>query len=65
MKEIFYLKKAEASYRGVLSLFRADGSASCAMVYPITVNGKKTHFYDPYANDQDWGLYFILNSIDK
>ena len=65
MKDIFYLKKAEASYRGVLSLFRADGSASCAMVYPITVNGKKTHFYDPYANDQDWGLYFILNSIDK
>lgn len=51
---------ASQSLRGVLSLFFPDGSASCAYVYPITVNGQEAHRYDPYANDQDWGLYFML-----
>ncbi len=55
-----YMKKAESSYRGVLSMFMPDGSARCAYVYPVTVNGKKAGYYDVYANDQDWGLYFIL-----
>ncbi|MEZ3487682.1 MAG: hypothetical protein K1W22_14165 [Lachnospiraceae bacterium] len=51
------------SPRGVLGLFREDGSASCAMVYPMSVNGKEASFYDPWANDQDWGLYFNLKYI--
>ncbi len=55
-----YIKKAEASYRSTLSLFMSDGSASCAYVYPVSVNGEKAGFYDPYANDQDWGLYFMM-----
>ena len=55
-----YFKKAEASLRGILSMFMPDGSASCAYVYPASVNGEKTGYYDPYANDQDWGLYFNL-----
>lgn len=55
-----YFKKAEAAHRGVLSLFMPDGSASCAYVYPVSVNGEKAGFYDPYANDQDWGLYYML-----
>lgn len=55
-----YLKKADASYRGTLSMFMPDGLASCAYVYPVSVNGKKAGFYDPYANDQDWGLYFMM-----
>lgn len=55
-----YFQKAEASHRGVLSLFHADGSASCAYLYPVSVNGEAGRFYDPYANDQDWGLYFML-----
>lgn len=55
-----YKEKAEKTLRGVLSLFREDGSASCAMVYPMSVNGKAAHFYDPWANDQDWGLYYYL-----
>lgn len=50
-------KRGEASIRGVLPLFFTDGSASCACVYPMEVNGQKAGFYDPYANDQDWGLY--------
>ena len=55
-----YREKAEASFRGVLSLFSPGGSASCAMVYPVTVNGQKGCGYDPWANDQDWGLYAML-----
>ena len=57
-----YVYKAEAAYRGVLSMFRADGSAACAYVYPVTVNGVEGGYYDVYANDQDWGLYFYLRS---
>lgn len=55
-----YRIKAEKSMRGSLSTFFPDGSASCACVYPLSVNGKRTGFYDPLANDQDWALYFIL-----
>lgn len=55
-----YLLRAEASYRGVLGMIMPDGRASCAYVFPITVNGQKGEFFDPYANDQDWGLYFYL-----
>lgn len=59
-----YYKKAEASLRGVLNLFSPDGSASCAKLTPYTVNGIKGGFYDPWSNDQDWGLYFMLDYID-
>jgi hypothetical protein len=59
-----YFKKAESSLRGVLNLFSADGSASCAKLTPYTVNGIKGGFYDPWSNDQDWGLYFMFNYID-
>lgn len=55
-----YLKRAENSKRAVLPMIFADGRASCAYVYPYTVNGRRGEFYDPYANDQDWGLYFYL-----
>ena len=61
--DIKYLQKADNSFRGVLSLFRPDGSASCAMVYPVTVNGKAAHYYDDWANDQDWGLYFACKDF--
>jgi hypothetical protein len=54
------LRMAEYSIRGVLGLFFPDGSASCAHLYPLTVNGKKGNFFDPFANDQDWGLYYNL-----
>ena len=55
-----YEHKAKASLRGCLNLFFIDGMASCAMVYPDTVNGKKAHYYDPWANDQDWALYYAV-----
>ncbi|WP_077618235.1 hypothetical protein [Bacillus sinesaloumensis] len=59
-----YYKKAESSLRGVLNLFSIDGSASCAKLTPHTVNGIKGDFYDPWSNDQDWGLYFIFDYMD-
>lgn len=59
-----YFKRAEDSRRGVLSLFFSNGTASCAYVYPKTVNGRRAAFFDPYANDQDWGLYFYLRAWD-
>lgn len=53
-----YFELAKASLRGSLNLFQEDGWASCAMVYPESVNGIKAHYYDPWANDQDWALYY-------
>ena len=55
-----YMKKAEASLRGVLPMIFPDGSASCAYLYPSFINGVRAGFYEPYANDQDWALYYYL-----
>ena len=60
-----FFKRSEHSIRGVLSLFGDGGRASCAMIFPCTVNGKNAKCYDPYANDQDWGLYFALRFYEK
>lgn len=65
IKDSDYIKKADAAYRGTLSMFMPDGSASCAYVYPVSVNGENAGFYDPYANDQDWGLYFMLKYMEN
>lgn len=59
-KEETYFEKAIHSIRGTLNLIMPDGSASCARIYPLTVNGERANLYDPWANDQDWGLYFAL-----
>lgn len=59
-----YLERAENSRRAVLTMFFADGRASCAYLYPFQVNGREGEFYDAYANDQDWGLYFYLKAND-
>lgn len=59
-----YYKKAEASFRGVLSMFNPDGSATCAYVYPYSVNGILADLADPYANDQDWAMYFMLRFVE-
>lgn len=57
-----YREKAEHAYRSVMPLFSPDGTASCAYVFPYRVNGVRAGFADEYANDQDWGLYFLLRS---
>lgn len=55
-----FKRKAYASLRGPLSLFFEDGSAGSAYLYPYAVNDRPEQFTDPYANDQDWVLYFLL-----
>ena len=55
-----YAKRAAASLRGVLPMIHSDGRASCAYVFPASVNGRSADCFDPYANDQDWALYFSL-----
>lgn len=64
-KDENYYNKAIHSIRGTLNLIKPDGSASCARIYPHTVNGCKANIYDPWANDQDWGLYFALRACDN
>jgi hypothetical protein len=56
-------ERADNALRAVLSLIFPDGRASCAYVYPLTVNGQRAGFSDPLANDQDWALYFYLRYI--
>lgn len=58
--EAIYGKRAVDSLRGVLPMIHCDGRASCAYVFPASVNGRQADCYDPYANDQDWALYFTL-----
>jgi hypothetical protein len=55
-----YSNRAETIVKNNLCQFFADGSASCAYLYPAKVNGKKTAFFDPFANDQDWALVYYL-----
>lgn len=55
-----YAHRADRILRAVLPLVFADGRASCAYVFPMESNGIPGEFYDPCANDQDWGLYFNL-----
>lgn len=55
-----YKKRAENSAGNILSLFSADGSASCAYLYPFSVNGIGCEAYDEYANEQDGYLYYLI-----
>ncbi len=50
----------QAILRANLANFNADGSATCAFVYPSCVNGQPAHRADPLANDQDWALVYAL-----
>jgi len=55
-----YQQRAKQIVRGNLSLFREDGRATCAFVFPRHVNGEPAHYADAYANDQDWVLMYSL-----
>lgn len=55
-----YERRAQTVVDGNLCLFTKDGRGSCAYVYPRRVNGCKADFADPYANDQDFALYYHL-----
>jgi len=53
----------EAILRANLANFAADGTATCAFVYPSCVNGQPAHVADPLANDQDWALVYALRRV--
>ncbi len=55
-----YKKIARAGIRSCLGNFFHDGSATCAIVTPYSVNGMRGEFIDPWANDQDWAMYHAL-----
>ncbi|KJK63803.1 hypothetical protein P875_00064698 [Aspergillus parasiticus SU-1] len=55
-----YQTRAEGILRANLALFTEEGRGHCAFIYPTTVDGRKGHYLDPYANDQDWALAHIL-----
>ncbi|KAK1673180.1 hypothetical protein BDP55DRAFT_705600 [Colletotrichum godetiae] len=58
------LKTANGITRNNLALFEANGRASCAYIYPTSVNGRAENYKDPYANDQDWALTHLLRIED-
>lgn len=60
-----YQQRAENIVRGNLSLFREDGSATCAFVFPRRVNDEPAHYADAYANDQDWALLYYMLVNEK
>ena len=66
-----YRAKAERIFRNLLCLYFPSGKASCAYVYPYSVTmvdddgkvlepARRGEFFDPWANDQDYGLYYAL-----
>ncbi len=59
-----YLAAADECIRNCFCLFNEKGEGSCAYVYPYKVNGSKGAFYDDWANDQDFALYFYMTMYD-
>ena len=55
-----YQRRAENIVSNNLCQFFEDGTASCAFVYPRRVNGEPAHYFDAYANDQDFALMFYM-----
>ena len=53
-------RHADRIIRANMALFSPNGTAGCAWIYPLTVNGRGAHYRDPYANDQDWALNHLL-----
>ena len=51
---------ARAGIRSCLGNFFPDGSATCAIIKPFSINGFRGEFADPWANDQDWAMYHAL-----
>lgn len=60
-----YMQKGICGLRNCLCLFFEDGSASNASVFPFSVNGQKGNYFDPYANDQDFALYYALRFLQE
>lgn len=55
-----YRQRALNCVKNCLCLFKDNGWASCAYVLPFKIDGQYGDFYDEWANDQDFALYFAL-----
>ncbi len=60
-----YLDMAEDAFRGQLCQFKADGSATCATLFPLKVNGNLADYEDQWANDQDWALVYYSDYLEE
>lgn len=58
--DAWWIERARNVCWANLSLFDADGRASCAHLYALTTNGVPGQRNDPWANDQDWALVYLL-----
>lgn len=56
---------ARAILRSNLTSYFDDGSATCAFVFPATVDGEAAHVPDPLANDQEWPLAIWLELAES
>lgn len=54
---------AMAIFEANMANYNADGSATCAYLFPSNVDGRAMHAADPLANDQDWHLNIWLRMI--
>ncbi len=61
----YYLNLARECMRNTLCLFDDEGHGAENYVYPFRVDGKKGQFYDEWANDQDFILYFVLDMLEQ
>ena len=68
--------QTQKTLRNLLCLFFPDGTASCAYLHPYSVTmlnpdgseiapARRGEFFDPWANDQDFALYYILRAEDE
>ncbi len=58
--DAYFKALAWRGMRDNLCCFRADGRAYSSYVYPFSVNGVRCEYYDPWANEQDGALYFMI-----
>ena len=57
-----YREAAEECMRNCLCLFTDDGRGAAAYMYPYRINDVYGKLYDDWANDQDFALYFALET---
>lgn len=62
---VAYRERAKQILMNNLCLFSADGTASCAYVYPLKSMGLPGERFDPWANDQDWALVNLLTLLNR
>ena len=55
-----YKQRAIECARNIACLFCEDGSAHTCFMFPFSVNGQKGEYYDPYANEQDGYMYYLI-----